>query len=84
MLSTIGNWITTIPLADPWHSIVLVAEVLAFAVILHFVWELGFFLAGRLVPAKSRLTSRARMPAPQKLGELAVNTAGQDELNPKI
>jgi hypothetical protein len=84
MLNTIGNWITTIPLADPWHSIVLVVEVLMFAVILHFLWELGFSLAGKFKPAKSQRLRRIRSTSPQKLTELAVDTAGQDELNPKI
>ena len=83
MLSNIGNWITTIPLSDPWHSIVLVVEVLMFAVILHFLWEFGFFLAGKLKPARPRRMATGNV-VPQKLTQLAMDTAGHDELNTKI
>lgn len=84
MLNDIGNWIATIPLADPWHSIVLVIEVMVFAAILHFLWELGFALAGKFKPVISQRTSRVRRAAPRKLRELTVNAGGQDELNTKI
>ena len=46
MLNTIGNWIFTIPIDNPWRAIVLVLIVLAIAFTLHMLWELGFSLAG--------------------------------------
>lgn len=48
MLSTIGQWIITVPIDNPWRAIIVVLMVLAFAFILHLLWDLGFTLTGMI------------------------------------
>lgn len=54
MISTVGNWLITIPLSDPWQAIVMVLEVVVFALILHMLWNLAFAARGKLSKANSR------------------------------
>ena len=56
MLSTIGHWLVTIPLENPWRAIILVLVVLGFALVLHMLWELGFTVTGEL----NRLTAKLK------------------------
>ena len=55
MFSTVFYWLHDVPLAEPWRAIVLIAMVLAFTLILHGLWELGFTLAGK----RSRSANRS-------------------------
>ena len=55
MTGTIISWMIAVPLSDPWRAIVVVAEVITLALVLHLVWKLAISLGGRLRHVNSRL-----------------------------
>ena len=56
MLSTVANFLITVPVASPIvQGLITVVEILALGFALYWLWELGLRLAGRFgeVPRKS-------------------------------
>ena len=85
MLVTIGHWLSTIPLEEPWRAIVMVVEVLVFAAILHSLWELFFTLANRLSrPASQSKVSRIQTTSTRNISEAALDAAGDNRPTPKM
>jgi uncharacterized membrane protein YphA (DoxX/SURF4 family) len=64
MLETVGNWLIAVPLGEPWRAIVLVASMLTFAFLLHWVWE--FIFAGAGVLRKMTLKGASAFGAPAR------------------
>jgi hypothetical protein len=85
MLVTMGHWLSTIPLGEPWQAIVMVVEVLMFAAVLHSLWELGFMLANRLFrPVSRSRVSRMRNISTRSISGVAFDTVGVNRPNAKI
>ncbi len=86
MLSTVADWLTTIPLGEPWRALIMVGGVVAFALALHWLWQFGFALAGGI----RRATGRARLRSPRDVSAsrpdvaVNVNPAEESKLKPAI
>ena len=46
MFGAIVQWLLEVPLGQPWRAAILVLEVIAYAFILHLLWELVFKVTG--------------------------------------
>lgn len=84
MLSSVGYWLNAVPLGEPWRAIVSIAEVLAFAFILHWLWELGFVLVGRLRQATSGFRAFRDVSASRPDVRVPINPAWQRKVQPTI
>jgi hypothetical protein len=82
MFDTIGYWLTVVPLEGIWRAIVIVAEVLAFAFALHWLWELSFWLADGMRRVASRYKGRSRSGIPATAPELVVSVDSAYESKP--
>ncbi len=84
MLSTIGHWLITIPVDNPWRAIILVLMVLAIAFILHMLWELGFMLGGALHQMSSRFKLARNISASRSFSAMPVaQTSETGNISPK-
>lgn len=83
MFDIIVHWLVAVPLGEPWRAIVIVAEVLAFAFALHWLWELSFELAGGLRKVARRSSERSRVGVSASRSDVAVTSNLVRESRPK-